>query len=111
MLAKYDQLPLLLHLRRPSFNAITLATKLNIQLDLFHALGVGDKRVVAHASGICPLIGNEIEHRQQEATHLLAILGAEMILFSEDVRQSPMPETMNVAQFALPVENFLGPFA
>jgi len=96
-ISKHHQLPLLLHLRRPSLDTLTLAAKWNVQLDLFHTLRVGDERMVAHASSVRPFARDQIEHRQQKGTHFLAFINAEMILLSEDVWQGPMPQAMNVA--------------
>lgn len=106
-----NRLPLLLHLGRPAFDAFTFAANHDVQLHVFHSLGVGQESMVAHAPRIRPLVRNQVEHGKQEVAHFPTIFDIEMVLLSEDVRKCPVPQTVDVAKLSFPIEDLLRPFA
>jgi hypothetical protein len=67
--------------------------------------------MIRHPTRIRPLHGNQIQHRQQEASNLLRVLGGKVVFFLEYVGEGPVAQTVDIAQLALAVEDFLGPFA
>ena len=104
------QLPLL-DLGGPALDALAATAHGDIELDVLHALDVGHKVMVAHAARIRPPLRQNLQHRHQEIADPLALVRAEMVFFPQHVRQGPVSQAVDVAQFAFAVENFLRPFS
>lgn len=100
-------LPLLLNLCGPSINAITLGAGLNFQLDTIHAFCAIKEAVASHTSSVGAVCREKFEHGQQEFGNALALLNAEMVFLSQNIRQGPVAETVDVAQLSLAIEYLL----
>lgn len=100
-------LPLLLNLCGPSINALALGSRLNFQLDTVHTLCAIQEAVASHASSVGAVCRKKLEHGQQEFSNALALLNAEMVFLSQNIRQGPVAKTVDVAQLALAVEYLL----
>lgn len=104
-------LPRLLDLRCPPLNAFALAAGVHLEFHSVHAFCIIQEPMTGHSSCIRPLNRQEFEHGQQELGDTLSLLDAEVILLAKDVGESPMPETVDVAELAFAIEDFLGPLA
>jgi len=65
--------------------------------------------VARHTARVGALLREELQHREEEVADFLALLGAEVVLLPQHIRQRPVPETMDVAELSLAVEDLLGP--
>lgn len=67
--------------------------------------------MTGHATRIGPLLGDKLEHGGQEVRNALSLILLKVVLLLQDVGQRPVSQSMDIAQFALPVENLLRPLA
>lgn len=67
--------------------------------------------MVAHATRVSPFGRKQFQHGQKEIRNLLCILNGKVILLPKNIRKSPVTQTVDVAQFTPPVEDFLRPLA
>lgn len=96
------------NLGRPPVNALASAAHGDsVDSNRLHAGRVFEPRVGGHAAGICTLFGHQLQQGQQEIGNAAAFLVLEVVLFAQDIGQGPVAETVDVAQVALSVENFL----
>lgn len=65
--------------------------------------------MTGHAAGVCSLLGHELQHRSQEGRDALSLVLFEMVFLLKDVGQRPVPQSVNVSQLALAVEDLLAP--
>ena len=100
------------HLGRPAVDTLAAAADLEIiDAHAFHAGGVVEPEVAGHAAGVGALLGDQLEHGRQEVGDALVLVVLEVVLFPQHVGERPMPQPMDVAQLAFPVEDFLRPLA
>ena len=67
--------------------------------------------MIRHPARISPLRRQQLQHRQQEIRDPLPLFGSEMVLLPQHVREGPVAQPVDIAQFAFAVEDLLGPFA
>jgi hypothetical protein len=100
-----------LNLIGPAFYPVPLAPNRDANLDLVHAQRRVKEAVVRHAARVGPLHGRQLEHGQQEIRHALAVLAREVVLLAQHVLERPVPQSVDVAQLALAVEDLGRPLA
>ena len=66
--------------------------------------------MAGHASRVGSVHGQQLQHGQQEAGDLLALLLGEVVLLVQHVWQRPGAQAMDVTQLAFSVEDLLRPF-
>lgn len=64
-----------------------------------------------HSTGVGPLLRHQLQHRGEEVRDALPFVLFEVILLPEDIGQSPVPETVDVPQLALAIEDLLAPLS
>lgn len=92
----------------------TLATTADLYLvdfDALHTRSVLEPVVSRHTACIGSSLGYQLQHGREEVCDALSILCLEVVFLTQYVRQRPMPQAVDVTQFAFSVENLLRPFA
>lgn len=108
--ADSNNLSSFLNLRRPPLDALAFTSTRHAQVHVLHALCVPEPLVAGHASGVGSVHGQQLQHGQQEAGNLLAVVFGEVVLLVQHVWQRPVAQAVDIAQLALSVENLLRPF-
>lgn len=86
-----------LNLSSPDFvgpPVYTLAPASNFQpvnLDAFHTGRVLQPNVARHSARVGPLLGDELQHRNQKIRDALCLILLEVVLLLKNVGQGPMP--------------------
>lgn len=101
----------LLDLSRPAFDAITLCADSDVEFDRLHTFGILCKFVIAHAACIRSALGWQIEHWSKKVGDSVCLFHRKMILLPENVWERPVSQSVDVAELALAIENFLRPFS
>lgn len=105
------RLPLpLTHLAGPALDALAAGPGLEpLDADAAHSRRVVEPRVRRHASGVRTLLGHELEHGLEEVRDAPRLVGVEVVLLAQDVRERPVPQPVDVPELALAVEDLLRP--
>lgn len=100
------------HLRRPPVDAVSSSSNFEtLDAQTLHSWRILQPNMSSHATRVGTFIRYQLEHRRQEICNALCFIFFEMIFLAKNIRERPVPQSMNVAQLSFTIEDFLTPFA